>query len=103
MLGGIPCQNSRLNLGVGAVLVIFTSMSADFGLISILQIPLTELILLLIFVVVSIGVDDVIVVVYFVKRQASDLPLDDQIANRLGRAGPTVFLTSLTHLVAFLI
>jgi len=103
MIGGKPFRKSRLGLGVGALVTILLSMGAGFGLISLLQIPLTELSLLLVFVVVGIGVDDVIVVVDFVQRQKKDLPLVDRIANGLERAGPTIFLTSLTNLVAFFV
>jgi len=65
-LSGTPLRNSSLGLGVGAVFTIILSMGAGFVVTSIFQITLADLSLLLVFIVVGIGVDDVIVVFDFV-------------------------------------
>lgn len=104
MIGGKPFRKSRLGLGVGALFTIMLSMGAGFGLVSLFQIHITDISLILVFVVVGIGVDDVIVVVDFVVRQKDKhTPLVERIALGLGRAGPTIFLTSLTNLIAFFV
>jgi len=48
----------------------YTTTVSQFGLIYILQIPLIDLSLFFIFIVVGIGIDDVIVVVAFFQTSS---------------------------------
>uniref|UniRef100_A0A7S3W1W8 SSD domain-containing protein n=1 Tax=Emiliania huxleyi TaxID=2903 RepID=A0A7S3W1W8_EMIHU len=102
-LGGRPLRNSRLTLGTGAVAVILLSVGAGLGFSSLVGVPLTEISLLMVFVIVGVGVDDVIVVVDFLQRQPPHLSIVERISGALGGAGPAIQLTSLTNLIAFLI
>jgi hypothetical protein len=63
LLGGAPPRDSRLLLGAGAVLTILLAEIAGFGLSALFGVPLTDLSLLIVFIVVGVGVDDVIIVV----------------------------------------
>ena len=56
--------------------------------------PLTDISLMIIFVVVGIGVDDVIVVVDCLdrQRQKAGLPIPQRVSRALGEAGPAILL-----------
>ena len=54
--------------------------------------PLTDISLMIIFVVVGIGVDDVIVVVDCLDHQTVDLPIPQRVSRALGEAGPAILL-----------
>lgn len=101
LLGGAPPYDSRLLLGCGAVATILLAELAGFGLAALAGIPLTDLSLLIVFIVVGIGVDDVIVLVDFVNARPSDEPLPERLARGLAGAGSAIWLTSFTNLIAF--
>ena len=53
--------------------------------------PLTDISLMIIFVVVGIGVDDVIVVVDVLDRQKAGLvPIPQRVSRALGEASPAI-------------
>ena len=56
------------------------------------QVPLTDISLMIIFIVVGIGVDDVIVVVACLDRQKVDLPIPQRVSRALGEVGPAILL-----------
>jgi len=113
MLGGWPLRDSRFALGVGALVTINCSLICGFGITSLVQVPLSDMSLILVFVVVGVGVDDIIIVVDSLDRQKkyqnermekfSNEESIECIAKAIGDAGPTIFLTSFTNLVAFLV
>lgn len=41
------------------------------------------------------------ILVHAMKRQSSDLPLEDQISNALAEVGPSITLASLSEFLAF--
>ena len=92
LLGGLPLRRSRVGLGFGAVATILLAPAAGFGLSALLQVPLTDISLMIIFVVVGIGVDDVIVVVDCLDRQAPGLPIPQRVSRALGEAGAAILL-----------
>jgi hypothetical protein len=86
LLGGLPLRHSRVGLGFGAIGTILLAPAAGFGLSALLQVPLTDISLMIIFVVVGIGVDDVIVVVDCLDRQTLGLPTPQRVSLALGEA-----------------
>jgi len=86
LLGGLPLRHSRVGLGFGAIGTILLAPAAGFGLSALLQVPLTDISLMIIFVVMGIGVDDVIVVVDCLDRQTLDLPTPQRVSLALGEA-----------------
>ena len=56
------------------------------------QVPLTDISLMIIFIVVGIGVDDVIVVVACLDRQKVGLPISQRVSRALGEVGPAILL-----------
>jgi predicted RND superfamily exporter protein len=88
------------HFGCAAVLIVMCSEIIGFGLASFLQVPMTDITLLLIFVVIGVGVDDVIVVVDYFDLQEPAGP--DQLPNSLSKqARPAIFSTSFTNLIPF--
>lgn len=103
LLGGAPPYDSRFLLGCGAVGTIVLSELAGFGLAALFGVPLTDVSLLIVFIVVGVGVDDIILCTDFVRATPAKLPLASRLAHGMAGAGSAIFLTSVTNLVAFLV
>lgn len=56
-------MHSRALLAVGSVAIILLSQVIGFALAALFGVPLTDITLMIVFIVVGIGVDDVIVLV----------------------------------------
>lgn len=100
MLGGGAL--SRLWLGSAGMLVILCALLAGFGAVAALGVPFTDISLMIVFVVVGIGVDDIIVIVDFVRAQPAGLRGQDRLSRGCAEAGSAILVTSATNLVAFL-
>jgi len=103
LLGGKPFKQSRLLLAVGAVATIILAEGAGFGITTAFGTPLTDVSLLLIFIAVGIGVDDIIILTDSFDQQDQRLPEAERLAGAMEHGGVAIFLTSFTNLVAFLI
>eukprot|EP00442_Polarella_glacialis_P016829 CAMPEP_0115075622 /NCGR_PEP_ID=MMETSP0227-20121206/15973_1 /TAXON_ID=89957 /ORGANISM="Polarella glacialis, Strain CCMP 1383" /LENGTH=892 /DNA_ID=CAMNT_0002462671 /DNA_START=131 /DNA_END=2810 /DNA_ORIENTATION=- len=103
LLGGKPCQRSRFLLALGAVAVIQLAQVAGFAITVVCGAPLTDMTLLLVFVAVGVGVDDVIVITDAFDQQDVTLPIARRLAGAFEHAGLAIFLTSITNLVAFMV
>jgi predicted RND superfamily exporter protein len=101
-IGGKPPHASRLSLALlSACNIVFAEMSG-FALCAICGVPITDLSLPLIFVVVGIGVDDVIILVDYLDREPADDPAQERLGRAMQKGGTTIFLTSFTNMLAFL-
>jgi hypothetical protein len=81
-LGGMPCAQSRVLLAVGAVATIILSELCGFGLTALFGVPFTDITLMLVFIAVGIGVDDVVVLVDAFTRTGTSSS-SGQVAKRL--------------------
>lgn len=100
MLGGTLL--ARLWLGACGVGVIMCSTVAGFGFVAATGVPFTDISLMIVFVVVGIGVDDMIVIVDFLHAQEHALTAETRLSRAIAEAGSSILVTSLTNLVAFL-
>ena len=101
--GGSTCRESRVPLGLGAILTIELSIGAGFGLPAACGIPLTDFSMFIFFAAIGIGVDDVIVIVDGFDRTPKDMPVPDRVEAAMREGGVAIFLTSFTNFIAFLV
>jgi CRP-like cAMP-binding protein len=98
------CLHSRMLLGCQGIGLIILSMGAGYGLCSGLDIAFTTLQSILPFILLGIGVDDMLVITTAfdrVSRISPDDPVTERIRKAYARCGPSITLTSVTDFVAF--
>jgi len=100
ILGSRTLVESRVLLGLASIANVGLAMVAGFG-VSAFLVPMTDISLLLVFLGVGVGVDDVIILVDAFDRTDIRLPLTRRIPESLRLSGSTMFLTSATNIIAF--
>ncbi|KAK4759848.1 hypothetical protein SAY87_022979 [Trapa incisa] len=94
--------SSKVLLGLSGVIIVLLSVLGSVGFFSALGVKSTLIIMEVIpFLVLAVGVDNMCILVHAMKRQSSDLPLEDQISNALAEVGPSITLASLSEVLAF--
>ena len=78
-----------------------THTAFSFGMVSVFDIPLNQLCFTIPFVVLGVGVDDLLVVTTFFD-ESHELPLKERMGLTLADCGSAVAVTSITCGVAFL-
>jgi len=97
---------SRMILAVCGEISILLSMLMGYGIAMVLGVPFTTLSQMLPFIVVAIGVDDMLVLfqtLEMVKRTYPELPLEEKFQKTLKDAGISITITSLTNMLAFIL
>ncbi|CBN79522.1 similar to Patched domain-containing protein 3 [Ectocarpus siliculosus] len=90
-------------LGVAGVGFIISAGVAAYGLNSAFGVPFTTLSQVLPFILVGIGVDDMIVIVSSFDHTDPALPVERRIADALKRCGVSITYTSMTNVAAFML
>ncbi|CAN0213748.1 unnamed protein product, partial [Ectocarpus sp. 6 AP-2014] len=90
-------------LGVAGVGFIISAGVAAYGLNSAFGVPFTTLSQVLPFILVGIGVDDMIVIVSSFDHTDPALPVERRIADALKRCGVSITYTSMTNAAAFML
>jgi len=97
------CLHSKILLGASVIASVFFSLAISFGLGALMGWPFTQMSMLAIFILLGVGIDDAFVISDCFHRTDASRPPEERLADTLGEAGPSVFLTSVTDLVAFLV
>ncbi|XP_028418728.1 NPC1-like intracellular cholesterol transporter 1 [Dendronephthya gigantea] len=99
------CGDARFGhqlLGYGALLSIYLGVTSALGLLMIVGVPFISMVGVLPFLVVSIGIDDVFIILHELNEMIrQDLPSTHMLSGTMARSGPTITMTTLTDLVAF--
>ncbi|KAF8013214.1 hypothetical protein BT93_I1169 [Corymbia citriodora subsp. variegata] len=94
--------SSKVLLGLAGVLIVMLSVLGSVGFFSAIGIKSTLIIMEVIpFLVLAVGVDNMCILVHAVKRQPSDMSLEDRISSALVEVGPSITLASLSEVLAF--
>ncbi|KAL8568619.1 hypothetical protein ACOMHN_032275 [Nucella lapillus] len=96
--------DSKVTVGVGGVVIVLLSVAASLGFFSYLGQPATLIIIEVVpFLVLAVGVDNIFILVQTFQRDRREAgeKLDDQIGRVMGKAGPSMLLTSLSESLAF--
>lgn len=98
---------SKFMLGVVGIIIVLLSVSASVGLCSALGIKVTLIIAEVIpFLVLAVGVDNIFLIVHEfgrVNANFPDSPVEERMAQALGRMGPSILLSATMETVAFAI
>ena len=99
------CADARFGhqlLGYGALLSIYLGVTSALGFLMIVGVPFISMVGVLPFLVVSIGIDDVFIILHELNEMIrQDLPAMHMLSGTMARSGPTITMTTLTDLVAF--
>ncbi|KAI6700958.1 hypothetical protein NL676_015282, partial [Syzygium grande] len=94
--------SSKVLLGLAGVLIVMLSVLGSVGFFSAIGIKSTLIIMEVIpFLVLAVGVDNMCILVHAVKRQPSDMSLEERISSALVEVGPSITLASLSEVLAF--
>ncbi|XP_048128326.1 NPC intracellular cholesterol transporter 1 isoform X2 [Rhodamnia argentea] len=94
--------SSKVLLGLAGVLIVVLSVLGSVGFFSAIGIKSTLIIMEVIpFLVLAVGVDNMCILVHAVKRQPSDMSLEERISSALVEVGPSITLASLSEVLAF--
>ena len=103
---GGRCVSSRFLLGTGGIGLVMFGMLAGYGLSAGLGFAFTQLQQVLPFILIGIGVDDMVIIVSAfdrVTQEHPDLPLEERVGRAYARCGLSISLTSATDIVAFIL
>ncbi|CAM9765761.1 unnamed protein product, partial [Scytosiphon promiscuus] len=90
-------------LGLAGVMIIVFAGVAAYGLNSGFGVPFTTLSQILPFILIGIGVDDMIVIVSSFDHTNETLPVERRIALAMKRCGVSITYTSMTNFFAFML
>ena len=96
---------SRGLLGLGSVATIVGSIMTSFGLLFIIGVPFTTNTLMLPFLMFGIGLDDAFIIYgsYHRKQSKTAADIPKRIDATMEDVGVSIFLTSLTSMLAFIL
>ena len=86
------------NAGVFAVAL---GILSGFGLAMWCRVPFVSIVGVLPFLVIGIGIDDMLILVDELDRQPRDMSITEKIKAVMSHSGATVTMTTMTDLVAF--
>ncbi len=99
------CGDARFGhqlLGFGSLLSIYLGITAALGFLMFLGVPFVSMVGVLPFLVVSIGIDDVFIILHELNGMVrQNIPAMYMLSGTMARSGPTITMTTLTDLVAF--
>ena len=99
------CANARFGhqlLGFASLLSIYLGITAAFGFLMFIGVPFVSMVSVLPFLVVSIGIDDVFIILHELNEMVrQNIPAMHMLSGTMARSGPTITMTTLTDLVAF--
>ena len=99
------CADTRFGhqlLGFASLLSIYLGITAALGFLMFLGVPFVSMVGVLPFLVVSIGIDDVFIILHELNEMVrQNIPAIHVLSGTMARSGPTITMTTLTDLVAF--
>ena len=99
------CADARFGhqlLGFASLLSIYLGVTAALGFLMFVGVPFVSMVGVLPFLVVSIGIDDVFIILHELNEMVrQNMPAMHMLSGTMARSGPTITMTTLTDLVAF--
>jgi hypothetical protein len=103
---GGHCMSSRFLLANGGIGIVMFAMIAGYGLSAAMGYAFTQLQQVLPFILIGIGVDDMVIITAAFDRVTKDQPglsIPERVGKTYARCGLSITLTSATDVVAFLL
>ncbi|VDL82799.1 unnamed protein product [Nippostrongylus brasiliensis] len=74
---------------------------SSFCILFLLGFPFNSITLVMPFLIIGVGSDDVFIIIHAMRKTCKKMPLEDQIAETMEEAGPSITVTSLTNILSF--
>jgi hypothetical protein len=103
---GGRCMSSRFLLANGGIGIVMFAMIAGYGLSAGLGFAFTQLQQVLPFILIGIGVDDMVIIVSAFDRVTKEHPgmsIEERVGKAYARCGLSISLTSATDVMAFIL
>ncbi|XP_021359962.1 patched domain-containing protein 3-like [Mizuhopecten yessoensis] len=100
---GGDCVSQRQNLGRAGVLTTLISIAASFGLVSACGVEFVNIVGVMPFLLVGIGLDDMFILLSGLADAPVSYSIEDKIKQTLRTSGVAITITSLTDFLAFAI
>ena len=89
-------------LGFASLFAIYLGVTSGLGFLMFAGVPFVSMVGVLPFLVVSIGIDDVFIMLHELNSMVrQNIPAMYMLSGTMARSGPTITMTTLTDLVAF--
>ena len=89
-------------LGFASLFAIYLGVTSGLGFLMFAGVPFVSMVGVLPFLVVSIGIDDVFIILHELNLMVrQNVPAMYMLSGTMARSGPTITMTTLTDLVAF--
>lgn len=95
--------DSRILLSLSGIIFILLSLISGYGFCCALGIPFNSLHMVLPFIVIGIGIDDILVLTAAFDHLSEDLSVSDRLEIAMRRCGMSVTYTTLTDVAAFML
>ena len=79
------------------------SVLAGFGLVMAFGVPFISIVGILPFLVVSIGIDDVFIIIHEFEKMPEAMPANRRVSHAIAKVGATITMTTLTDIIVFAI
>ncbi|KAF8385642.1 ptr-16 [Pristionchus pacificus] len=77
------------------------AVGTTFCLLALLGVPFNSITLVMPFLIIGVGSDDVFIIIHACKKTDKNAPLEEQIAETMEEAGPSITVTSATNILSF--
>ena len=95
--------NGHVLLAIGGIFTVFLGIASSFGLVMYVGIPFIGIVAVLPFMVLGVGIDDMFILVDTLDQRHPSLEGNIRLVATLSAAGSSIFMTTLTDLIAFAI
>lgn len=85
-------------LGVAGPLM---AVGTTFCMLFLLGFPFNSITFVMPFLIIGVGCDDVFIIIHAMRKTNKKMPMEDQIAETMEEAGPSITVTSLTNILSF--
>ncbi|XP_065943155.1 patched domain-containing protein 3-like [Magallana gigas] len=101
----VKCNNiaNRINLGIAGVITPVLGIGAALGLVSGIGVKFTNIVGVMPFLIIGIGIDDMFVLMSGMAEARSllEVSVEERMKSMLGKSGISITITSITNLLAF--
>lgn len=85
-------------LGIAGPLM---AIGTTFGFLFLFGLPFNSITLVMPFLIIGVGCDDVFIIIHAMRKTDKSESLEDQIAETMEEAGPSITVTSATNILSF--
>jgi PAS domain S-box-containing protein len=100
-VGRCSRRDCGATLGFNVIICVGLAAALGYGLCGYIGVPMSPIVQLLPFLLISLGVDDLFVIYSAVTNEPMSMVLEERIARAMEHAGLSIFITTFTDCIAF--